>query len=263
MDLHRLAHPPVRVDGLREAVSSSTAKRVTTPTEDQIPYPVQHKPTRPWAGRSLGLGPVKGVLVGVQGALVAANLLSGCASLPAATGAPLTTVSPPSECIIEAELRSWVVFGVGRHLRLDAEGGCGTRPFSVEYADAKPVLSLEGVLGFGNAAIDSRILPPGGQPAPERVEARYELSAETAECLAELRVYEHAYRLTGPNSSSALRATMTTCGLPLPDHLPGSGGALQSFPGIDHEAGRVRFQGSPEDLGLYSIHSSEPGPSGS
>lgn len=194
-----------------------------------------------------------GVLCGVKGLLVSATLLGGCASLPATTGVPLTTVNPRVECTVEAELRSWVVMGWGRHLRLDAGGGCGTRPFSVEYADAQPAMGLTGVVGFGNVDLENRIRAPGGHRPSERVEARYELTRATAECLAELRLYPEAYRLTGPNSSSAMRATLAECGLPLPAHVAGAGGWLESFPGVEHDPGRVRVAGPPEDFGLFAI----------
>lgn len=204
----------------------------------------------------LALAAMKGMVVGSKGVLVAAVMLGGCASLPSApVGLPLHAPHQTQvQCTIPAELHSWRVFGNGRHLRLDSLGGCGTRPFSVEYLDANAILPQEGVIGLGNTDASRRILPPGGEPGPERIEAEYQLTVEAATCISMVRIYEHPYELLGPNSSSALRAAMTECGIPLPEHIPGRGGMLSSYPGVDHDAGPLILKTPPETLGLHPIH---------
>ena len=198
---------------------------------------------------------MKGLLAGSKSVVVAAVLLSGCASLPnSPVGLPLETAGKSeSTCTIPAELRSWRVFAQGRHMRLDALGGCGTVPFSGEYVDSAAISLPGGVVGFGNIDTDRRVLPPGGEPKPERTEARYELTVEAARCISKVRLYENPYELFGPNSSSGLRASMSECGIPLPEHVPGRGGMLSSFPGVDHDAGRLRLESEPGALGLPDI----------
>ncbi len=240
---HPLATPPFS--------SPATSKTAPVDRFETQPSSASVSSGSTWDTSSAAM---KGWVVGTKAMVVAAVLLAGCTSLPMAPGAPVpTAVRSEAECAIPAELRSWPVFANGRHLRLDSLGGCGTKPFSVEYFDARDMLPREGVVGLGNTDASRRIRPPGGQPVTERIEARYELSAETAECIAMLRVYERPYRLLGPNSSSGLRATMNECGIPMPDHLPGKGGMLSSFPGIDHDAGPAVLKAPLEAFGLYPI----------
>lgn len=160
-----------------------------------------------------------GVAARSKGIFVSAVLLGGCASLPSSpVGVPLMNAeATKAECTIPAELHGWRVFG------------------------------------FGNTDLQTRIKPPFGQGGRERTEARYQLTVDVAACVSKVRVYEDPHELLGPNSSSGLRAAMRECGIPLPEHIPGRGGLLASFPGVDHEAGRVRLNGPLDVLGLPSI----------
>lgn len=153
---------------------------------------------------------------------------------------PVADAGPVCSC----ELRSWVVAGRGRHVLLDID--C-----------PPPFERLTGVVEFANTAfredfdwtVDSHGMPrvarmtPGVRVrpifpgAPERVEAKFEISAETAECLQRDRVFELGYFLLGPNSNSAMRAVCEGCGVNIPEHILISGGPLGDFPGVERAPG--------------------------
>lgn len=225
------------------------------PSEHLLPPKLTAWAKSTWSAFQGGATALKGLLVGTAQAAVLASLLSACATVgPPVSGPPLFAPSATAvECTIPAELRSWVVVGNGRHLRLDVDGGCGLKPFSVEFADASVSLDRSGVLGFGEVDTTRRIRPAGAGPIHERVEARYELTTSQAERVSHFRVYEHPYRLTGPNSSSALRAAMEASDIPIPPHIPGHGGVLSSFPGVDADPGRLVIDGPVERFGLFPL----------
>lgn len=239
---------------LRLVPPEPAPQTVATPSEHFLPKLGSWSKST-WSAFQGGTAALKGLIVGSAQALVLASLLSACATVgPPSSGPPLFASSVPAvECTIPAELHSWVVAGNGRHMRLDVDGGCGLKAFSVEFADASASINRSGVLGFGEVDATHRIRPAGSGPVRERVEARYQLTTAQAERVSHFRVYDHPYRLTGPNSSSALRAAMEASDIPLPPHIPGHGGVLSSFPGVDSDPGRLVIDGPVESFGLFPL----------
>ena len=155
---------------------------------------------------------------------------------------PPDAETPAVTC--SCELRSWVVAGRGRHLLLDID--C-PEPFErlsgvVEFAstdfrkDFDWTLDPLGMPRVARMTPGERIRPAFGEVG-ERVEARWDLSPETAACLQRDRVFTFAYFLIGPNSNSAMRATCEECGVTLPDAVLTSGGPLGVFPGVERSPG--------------------------
>lgn len=146
-----------------------------------------------------------------------------------------------------AELRSWVVAGRGRHLYLELrcpppyEGLSGRveftslslRPDYVRRADAS------GSPRLARMAPGVHLGPPRGlAPAPDnRLVARFWLTPGQAACLQRQRVFSEAYVLLGPNSNSAMRHALESCGCGVPDAVLRGGGVLGEFPGIDTDPG--------------------------
>lgn len=246
---------PMTPPRLELAAPSET--KAATPSEHLFLPKLTSFAKSAWSSFKHATASMKGVLVGGTQALILASLLSACATVgPPSSGPPLyVSTAPAAECTIPAELHSWVVAGNGRHMRLDVEGGCGLQAFSVEFADAQASLNRPGVHGFGNVDASHRIRPAGAGPVNERIEARYQLTTGQAERVSHFRVYEHPYHLTGPNSSSALRAAMEASNIPLPPHIPGHGGILSTFPGVDSDPGRLVIDGPVQDFGLFPLTS--------
>lgn len=193
-----------------------------------------------WGAWRAGASSLKGAIVGTVQAALLGSLLGACATTTARTThepAPIVVAAPGERCLVEAELRSWIVAGWGRHLRLDVGPGCGQGPASIEYTDGQPFLGRPSIVSFVTEVPEARIRDGRAELADTRLEARYRLGEQARECVRRGREYPNRYRLFGPNSSSGLRATLSACQLPLPRHVPGQGGALESFPGIDHAVG--------------------------
>lgn len=187
---------------------------------------------------------VQGTVVAAAVAtLAAAFALAGCKDSPAEPAA-----APEPEPTCDAELRSWVVMGRGRHLFLQIDCPCAH-----DHLDGRVEYTTAGLRGdyrppTGPAA--SPALPrvvrytPGrtlrpfiGGDGDERLEATYELTLDQARCLQQDRLFSAPYALVGSNSSSGLRAAMEGCGLSLPAAVLAGGGVTGEFPGIDRSAG--------------------------
>lgn len=205
--------------------------------------PLGPKPTKGssgWGPWKAGAGSLKGALVGTVQAALLGSLLGACATTTARTHrepTPVVVATSGESCLVDAELRSWIVAGWGRHIRLDVEPGCGQGGFSVEYTDGERFLGRPSIVSFVTETPEARIRDGRAELADTRLEARYRLGPQARECVRRGREYPNRYRLFGPNSSSGLRATLSACQLPLPPHVPGQGGALESFPGVDHAVG--------------------------
>ncbi|MEM8834432.1 MAG: hypothetical protein AAGD00_01305 [Planctomycetota bacterium] len=189
-------------------------------------------------------------------AMLCALVLAGCGNAPSA-------VAAEDDCpTCTAELRSWVVFGRGRHLLLRID--C-----------PEPIEHLDGVVEFTNVSLRRDFVAPveavtqgadvpggewaevlartgparlgrmsrGGQLKPalgsgaERLEAVYEIDCAQAEALQRDRVWDVTYELLGPNSNSGLATAMREVGLELPEHVSRGGGALGAFPGVTLDPG--------------------------
>jgi predicted small secreted protein len=188
-----------------------------------------------WSSTSTAL---RGAFFGTikKGQVLAMTMaLGACATMPA-VGQDVMTVGRSQSCRVDAELKSWIVAGWGRHLRLDLEGGCGTPAQSLEFTNTQDYGLGPGITSVLSVDPGTRISNRHRFPG-ERSEGRYRFDRRTVACVTAPRNYEGPYRLFGPNSSSGLHAAMAECGIPLPSHVPGSGGALESFPGVDHDPG--------------------------
>ena len=193
-----------------------------------------------WGAWKGGAGSLKGAIVGTVQVALLGSLLGACATTTARTSpapTPVVVAASGETCLVDAELRSWIVAGWGRHLRLDVAQGCGQGPVSIEYTDGEPHLGRPSIVSWVTEFPEARIRDGRAELANTRLEARYRLGRQARECVRRGREYPNDYQLFGPNSSSGLRATLTGCQLPLPDHVPGRGGALESFPGVDHPVG--------------------------
>lgn len=185
-----------------------------------------------------------------------------CAALSGCGGKP-TAVAEGDDCpTCRAELRSWVVFGRGRHLllRIDCPEPIEHLDGVVEFtkislrrdfvAPVEAVTQGENVVGGEWAEVLARTGParlgrmsrgPQLRPAlgsgAERLEAVYEIDCAQAESLQRDRVWDATYELLGPNSNSGLASVMREAGLTLPAHVARGGGALGSFPGVTLDPG--------------------------
>jgi len=166
-----------------------------------------------------------------------------------AAGVGVASAPAGSPALCTAELRSWVVAGWGRPLYLQCDCPAPNDHLSgrVEFTSASLRHDYTGpaghraAIGLGDAPIarmsrGAHLRPLLGRP-DDRLEARYRVSPATAARLQRDRLFQRPYRLLGPNSNSAMRIVLENVGLPLPDHVRGSGGTLGAFPGVWHDPG--------------------------
>lgn len=181
---------------------------------------------------------------------------------------------------IRVELRSWVVFGQGRHLY--ALVYPPTHPRSLAAAaprsqaparDVPPTADeLVGVARVEYWKTDLRdgYTPPADAARAERIakvqagvvvrpllaapdnrlEAVYLVTPEQALELTRDRVFAERYFLLGPNSTSGLRAAFRAAGLEFPARVLAGRGALGEFPGVDLPAGAEIAPGRWAEFGL-------------
>ncbi|MGP1310625.1 MAG: hypothetical protein ACTS27_10550 [Phycisphaerales bacterium] len=174
--------------------------------------------------------------------------------------APAPTEPAPLALV---EVRSWVVLGRGRHMyaRITAPPGHERLSTVVEYTGAfmrsgyvrpEAFIDQDRIV---KARRGERVLPMLDVPMDQRLEAVYWLPLETIEELQRDRAFAARYFLTGPNSSSGLRAAFESSGIPLPSAMFGLGGVLGEFPGIEYLPGaeieardwpRIGFADGPE-----------------
>lgn len=148
----------------------------------------------------------------------------------------------------DCQLRSWVVAGRGRHLLAEITCPPGYEELSgvVEFtatALREDSGDFTGAPLVARMTPGVRLTPTFGAPRPERIEADYRISVSQARCLMRDRVYSARYVLLGPNSNSAMRAALESCGLALPDSVLNRGGALDDFPGVRMDPGQVLPEG--------------------
>ncbi|TVQ33777.1 MAG: hypothetical protein EA376_01395 [Phycisphaeraceae bacterium] len=179
----------------------------------------------------------------VAASLSAALVVTGCSDSPT-TNVVSNDTDARNEALCACELRSWVVAGRGRHLLLEID--CPA-PFD----------EFTGVIEFGAAMLRSDYQPPrdpqranrlvmmlpGERVMPvfgtgaERVEARWQITADQARDIGRDRLFESQYVLLGANSNAAMRAVLEDSGLNLPAHIVGGGGVLGEFPGVNFHPG--------------------------
>lgn len=192
----------------------------------------------------------------LSGALLVlvAGLFAWGALRPASV--PSAPVAQPVLC--RAELRSWVVFGRGRHLYLEIE--CppphGELSGRVEFTsvmirdDYRYTRDASGQPRVG-AMRGGRVQPPSfAGPPDNRLEAMYQLTLEQVRRLRRDRVFEAAYMLVGPNSNAAMRRVTDECGVVLPPRVLGGIGLLGEFPGIDADVGA---EVDPSEWGRFGV----------
>lgn len=170
--------------------------------------------------------------------------------------------------IICVELRSWVVFGQGRHLyalvyppghprwhavRAAASAQAPERDVPPTAAELVGVARVEywktdlrdGYSPPTDAAKAERIakvqdgvvVRPMLAPPDNRLEAAYTVTARQARELTRDRVFTERYLLLGPNSTSGLRAAFRAAGLEFPPRVLAGRGVLGEFPGVDLSPG--------------------------
>lgn len=158
----------------------------------------------------------------------------------AALGVAVHGDSSSARRVCEAELRSWIVAGRGRHLYLEIRCPPPHQRWSgrVEFTqvnlrrDYDLKRALAQAPRVGRMSRGMRLASPlGGQPG-DRLEYRYRLTAEQARALQRDRLWMSEYRLLGSNSNRAMRAVLEEAGLRLPSRVLQGGGVLGEFPGI-------------------------------
>jgi hypothetical protein len=200
--------------------------------------------THPESGALRGVAALAGLLcAGLALAIVSSPMFGASAGDGPLFGDPYQPIVPPTTCT--AELRSWVVAGRGRHmyLFLDCPDEHDHLDGRIEYTSAMQRrdyrFSRDASTGprIARFTRTSSLASPFGIPADNRLEAEYEVTLEQARCLQADRMYDSAYVLLGPNSSSGLREAMRSCGLELPEAVARAGGAFGEFPGVDSALG--------------------------
>ena len=170
----------------------------------------------------------------------------------------------PAPTTCNAELRSWVVAGWGRHMYLQIDCPCEFDAFDgrVEYTSAAMRADYVPPPDAGRAARVMRMQPgthlqpmlAPGEEIQARLEAIFTISLDQARCLQRDRMFSSQYALLGTNSSSGLRRAMEDCGCPLPGHVATAGGALGEFPGVNFDPGEE----VPGDV--WNLHGFPAGP---
>lgn len=187
-------------------------------------------------------------------ALLAALPLTGLwsPSPPAHAGPPA-----PTEPTVRVELRSWVVFGRGRHLYARIHWPDEPEPEVVEYWSTgkrfdyvPPDLEQrqERIAKMEKGVVVRPMLEP--EAAADRHEAEWEIPISIARTLAADRLFEQRYYLLGPNSTSGLRAAFRTAGLEFPPRIIHGAGMWGEYPGVDLSPGR---EIDPKEWGTFGI----------
>ncbi len=159
---------------------------------------------------------------------------------------PSAHAGPPAatEPAVRVELRSWVVYGRGRHLYALIHWPDQDAPETVEYWSTARWRNYQPP---PDEARRERIakMPRGiivrpayaEQAATDRHEADWTLPLSRAKAIADERVFEERYYLLGPNSTSGLRAAFRAAGLDFPAHITLGAGIWGEFPGVDLSPG--------------------------
>ncbi len=152
--------------------------------------------------------------------------------------------APVGEPLVRVELRSWVVFGRGRHLYALVHWPGEAEAEVVEYWSTA---RWPGYAAPGEERGERIAKMPRGmvvrptlveQIASDRHEAEWEIALSRAEVLASERMFEERYLLLGPNSTSGLRAAFRAAGLEFPARIIHGAGMWGEFPGVDLAPGR-------------------------
>jgi hypothetical protein len=173
------------------------------------------------------------------GTLGVAALLLATARTPSSP--PPESASP--EVLCRAELHSWVVSRPhpGRHLFLEIDCPAGYEHLNgrVEFTSAALRRDYAPAPGSNDRARVARmtrggtLVPLIGDGTDTRLEGIYELTVAQAECLQRDRMFEAAYVLLGPNSTSGMLAALRDCGCGIPAQILRGGGWLGEFPGAE------------------------------
>jgi hypothetical protein len=157
--------------------------------------------------------------------------------------------APEAVAVCDCELSSWIVTGRGRHLVLviDCPDGFDDLDGAVEFTseslrrDYEERRDADGALLAPRVARmtrGARLRPWVGDPE-ERVEGRWEITAEQARALQADLVWETPYVLIGSNSNSAMVWALRSAGLTPPARVLDGAGVFGEFPGVDQPLGAL------------------------
>lgn len=171
------------------------------------------------------------------------------------------TIAAPAEPAVRVELRSWVVFGRGRHLYALVHWPEEEEPEVVEYWSTGKRLVYdepreedrrERIAKMPRGLVVKPMLDAVG--AADRHEGEWEIPLSRARALAADRVFEHRYLLLGPNSTSGLRAAFRAAGLEFPPRIIHGAGIWGEYPGVDLSPGG---EIEPRDWGSFGVPAPE------
>ncbi|MGD9691490.1 MAG: hypothetical protein AB7G17_01465 [Phycisphaerales bacterium] len=180
-----------------------------------------------------------------------------------ASSAARTSPAQALEPMVRVELRSWVVFGRGRHLYALVHWPEEEEPEVVEYwstarwREYAPPQEEERRERIAKMPRGMVVRPSYvDQGSTDRHEGEWELPLSRARALAANRVFEERYYLLGPNSTSGLRAAFRAAGLDFPARIVHAAGIWGEFPGVDLSPGA---EVARERWGMYGIGAQETG----
>lgn len=194
-------------------------------------------------------------------AMPIARCISGMILL-ALVGLLLAAGAPRPQCVVcRAELYSWTVSRPhpGRHLYLQIECPAEYEHLNgrVEYTSAmlrrdyRPTTGPDSEPRVIRMTRGAHLVPYiGDAEATRRLEAFYLITPAQAACLQRDRMYERAYSLLGPNSTSGMLAALRACGCAIPNHIATKGGWINEFPGAEMSPGREL---RPDEWAQYGI----------